>query len=79
MRFLVVNSETGNIKEEHNDKHCADRACKVLNSEFIGFDGLPVYLVQPTCQACYSDDVSQPELFDNTWVCEDCGHRMEFK
>lgn len=75
MRFLVVNSETGSIKEEHNDKHIADSHCKSLNKD----EDIPIFYVQPTCPACYSDNVTKPDLYDNVWVCEDCGHKMEFK
>lgn len=68
MRFLIVNSETNEIVEEHNVKHVADKHSFNLNS----LEDIPIYFVQPTCPQCDSEDMYRPELEDSTWVCSNC-------
>lgn len=72
MRFLIINSDTNDIVEEHDVKHVADKGVNVLNDHEIKNDRAPVYFVQPTCPTCDSEDMYRPEFEDSTWVCPNC-------
>lgn len=81
MRFLIINSDTGFIAEEHNDKRLAELASAKRNKEFVDMGDIVVYHVQPTCPQCDDDDVHRghsdathtyPET--DYWYCGSCSH-----
>ena len=79
MRFLIINSDTGSITEEHNVKHLADKAISVLNTHEVKNDRVPIYYVQPTCVVCDSEDMTEDNFDPKVWKCTHCGNYTEMK
>lgn len=79
MRFLVINSDTNNVVEEHNDKHLADKACSIVNTHEINHDRLPIYYVQPTCPNCNSDEMERVDPMREDWLCLSCHYVLHLK
>lgn len=71
--YLIINSDTKEIAQEHNSKHIAEQECVRLNKN----EELPVYYISPTCPQCYSEETVKLELEDNKWLC--CNCRYTFK
>ena len=79
MRYLIINSDTNSILEEHNIKHVADKACSAANKIEIKQDRVPIYFVQPTCAVCDSEDLTKEDIDSDDWVCNQCGHYTRMK
>ena len=79
MRFLIVNTDTNAVVEEHNEKHLAEKACFVLNTHEIDRHCIPIYLVQPTCPMCHSDEMQRTDFDSEDWLCLSCHYVLHLK
>lgn len=79
MRFLIINSDTKEVVEEHNDWHHANDASRNLNQHEVMNDRVPIYYSQPTCPLCDSDEMGRTEMDGEAWKCHSCGGVLTLK
>lgn len=79
MRFLIINSDTKEVVEEHDDIHHAYDASWKLNQHKVMNDRVPIYYPQPTCPHCHSDEMERTQMDADTWKCHSCGGFLTLK